>query len=196
MSNSFLSRRESLILTAVEVIDELGIQGLSTREVAKRQGMSNAVLFNHFKSKNDLLLAVLEYYTQFDASLANEVKEKNLRSQEALLYLVEGMATCYENYRSLTAISQVYDFLHYQPDLADKIKYVLSSRQQILMQVIQQGQEDGTLRQDVESRCIAEIIYGTFKLVSLNWRMSGYSFPLKERILYSVNAILDSFKTE
>jgi AcrR family transcriptional regulator len=61
-----LHRKDRLILTTIDIIDELGIQSLSTREIAKREGVSEATLFRHFKSKNDLLAAVLEYYSKFD----------------------------------------------------------------------------------------------------------------------------------
>jgi AcrR family transcriptional regulator len=58
MDNSLLHRRERIILTAIDIINELGIQGLSIREVAKREAIATSSIFSHFKSKNELILAV------------------------------------------------------------------------------------------------------------------------------------------
>ena len=51
MGDNILHRKEQLILTAIEIIDEIGIQRLTTREIAKRQQISEATIFRHFKIK-------------------------------------------------------------------------------------------------------------------------------------------------
>ena len=37
MHNNFLKRKDGIILTSVEIIDQLGVQGLTIREIASRQ---------------------------------------------------------------------------------------------------------------------------------------------------------------
>ncbi|HWQ42004.1 MAG TPA: helix-turn-helix domain-containing protein [Desulfosporosinus sp.] len=53
----------------IEVIDEQGLQGLTTREVAKKQDISESTIFKHYKSKNELILAVLDYFSQYDQAI-------------------------------------------------------------------------------------------------------------------------------
>jgi len=52
--------REALIEAALAVIDELGPQALSIREVARRAGVSHAAPYRHFTDKDDLIVAVVE----------------------------------------------------------------------------------------------------------------------------------------
>ena len=52
--------RTALLDSALEIIGELGPQGLTIREVARRAGVSHAAPYRHFTDKNALILAVVE----------------------------------------------------------------------------------------------------------------------------------------
>jgi len=53
--------RAALLDAAVEVIDEIGPQGLTIREVARRAGVSHAAPYRHFNDRDDLILTAVEH---------------------------------------------------------------------------------------------------------------------------------------
>lgn len=59
-----IERREQIVRTAAEVFGELGYVGGSLRAIADRVGASPATLIQYFGSKEGLLAAVLEDWTQ------------------------------------------------------------------------------------------------------------------------------------
>ena len=61
------ARRAEILRVALEVFTEGGYHGASTREIAARVGLSEAGLFHHFGSKQELLAAVLEARDERDA---------------------------------------------------------------------------------------------------------------------------------
>ena len=83
MDKQFFHRKDRIILTAIEIINELGIQGLSTREIARRQEISEGTLFRHYKSKNDIILAVLDDFSKYDADIFHSVELKKLKPQRS-----------------------------------------------------------------------------------------------------------------
>lgn len=193
MGNMLLHRRESLILTAIEIIDELGIQGLSVREVAKRQGISTSSLFGHFKSKNKLIHAVLDHFTQYDDVIMQSIKMKSFYSKQAIIFYIDSFYTYYENYPAITAILMELDTLRCEPDFSGRVKDILFVRSSALVQMIIEGQNAGDIRSDIGAESIADTIMGSCAVICLKWRTEKFIFPLKERVLYTLNSILDSF---
>lgn len=122
MGSNILDTKDSLIIAAIEVLDELGIQGLSTREIAKRQGVSEATLFRHYNKKSDLILAMLDFDSKYDADIMTSVRIKNLKLRESITYFINSYAEYYENYPAITSVSQAYNVLACEPALAGKVK--------------------------------------------------------------------------
>ena len=193
MAIELLDRKESVILTAIEIIDELGIQKLSTRELAKRQGISEGTLFRHFKTKNHILLAVLDYFTKYDSDIFDSVKLKKLKPKEAITFFVDSYVTYYENYPAITAMTQIYAVLSYENDLTHKINNLLDDRKKFLRQVIEDGQKAGEIRPDSDSDVLADIIIGTCGTICLTWRMGGRKFPLRDKTLLALKMVLEAF---
>ncbi|MCW2525876.1 MAG: TetR family transcriptional regulator [Pseudonocardiales bacterium] len=54
--------REHILRVALEQFAEQGYDGTSLQQIADRLGVTKAALYYHFKSKDDLLLAVLDPY--------------------------------------------------------------------------------------------------------------------------------------
>ncbi len=52
--------RESVIIEALDLLDEVGLERISTRELAKRLGVEQPSLYWHFRKKEDLLAAMAE----------------------------------------------------------------------------------------------------------------------------------------
>jgi len=56
------ARREQLLQAALELFAENGYEGTCTRRVAEHTGVTEAVLFKHFPTKQDLFEAVLQRF--------------------------------------------------------------------------------------------------------------------------------------
>lgn len=193
MRDTILHRRDRLIITTIEIIDELGIQGLSTREIAKRQDVSEGTIFRHYKNKNELLIAVLDYYAQFDEEIFNSTKLMGLSSKEAIKYLFKAMAEYYENYPAITSIMHMLDVLRYEHDLSDKVKSIVQKRNHILRQLVEEAQQRGEIKKDINCDNLSLVLSGFFRELCLKWRLEDRNFSLKEKTLLALDMLLDTF---
>src|SRR5688572_19142468 len=52
-------RREQILRTAVELFSRRGFKGTTTKEIANASGVSEAMVFRHFASKDELYAAII-----------------------------------------------------------------------------------------------------------------------------------------
>jgi len=193
MRNNLLNRKESIILTAVEIVSELGIQGLTTREIAARQGISEGTIFRHFKNKSEIFLSMLDHFSQFDMDIMDSLRIKKLQFRDAIRYYVTSYVEYYQHYPEISCIAYTYDGLMNEAVLQEKVKNVFDSRFNFIKQLINEGKKTGEVPVSVDSEGLASIIDGSFRIVLLQWRMNHYKFPLKERVLSIIDMILEAF---
>ena len=193
MREFILHRKDRLIITTIEIIDDLGIQGLSTREIAKREGVSEATLFRHYATKNDLMYAVLDYFSKFDSEIYQTTQMKGLKPKEAIIFFVSATFEYYENYPAITAIMMLMDILRYEPDLCERVNQIISSHNGYLKRLVEEAQQSGEIKATANIDFLAEQIAGLCRETCLNWRIQNKQFALKERTLSSLMMLLDAF---
>jgi AcrR family transcriptional regulator len=190
--NFYMKRKEKIILTTIEILDELGFQGLSTKEICKRQGVSEGTLYKHFRSKDEVIIGVLEYYSKFDADIKETIEIKNLTAKEGITYIITCFAEYYESYPAMTAILNSHEVFRHEAGVAHKIIEIFESRTNYITNLIEKGIKSGEIKSDVDSDSLSDIILGSCTAITLKWRMRNCSFPLKEKILTAHDHIMKS----
>ena len=192
--SKLLHTKESLILSTIEVISEHGLQGLTTREVAKRQGISESTIFKHYKSKNELILAVLEYFAQYDQAIIESLALKEFKPIAAITYFVEAYVTYYENYPEITAITLSYEGLMHELELSDVVRVIISRRINTIQSLIEEAKRQNEIAKDVDTESLADLIIGLERMVILRWRFDNYTFSLKKHTLTALRMLLGCFQ--
>lgn len=194
--SKLLHTKESLILSTIEVISEHGLQGLTTREVAKRQGISESTIFKHYKTKNELILAVLEYFSQYDQEIIESLSLKKFKPIEAITFFVEAYVTYYENYPEITAIIESYEGLMREAELSDVVYRIFTKRVNTIQSLIEEAKRQKEILKDVDPESLADLIIGLERVVLLRWRLDNYNFSLRKHTLTSLKMLLDVFKRQ
>lgn len=194
MENNILHRKQSIIFTAIDVMNDFGIQGVSTKKIAKRQGIAESTIFKHFKTKKDVILAVLDYYSQFDADIIISAQEQSNNPLEAIELFIKAYAEYYENYPAITAITVSYEAFQYQSELADKVNQMIHNRESFIEMQMEKAQTSKYITHEVDSSDLTNMILGTFLRLCLKWRINSYNFSLKEKTLANLQMIFQCFK--
>ncbi len=186
----YIKRKERIILTTIEIINELGFQGLTTKEICRRQQFSEGSLYKHFKSKDEIILGVLDYYFKFDEDIKQTMVLKKLSSKESIKFFVTRLAEFYENYPAMTAIFNSYECLRNEIGVAHKIIEIFESRTELIKHLVEEGIKTGEFKSDINSENLSDSILGFCREITLKWRMREYNFKLKERLLSTIDMVL------
>lgn len=87
---SATDRREQILDVAMQLFARQGFQGTTTRQIAGRAGVNEALIFRHFPSKEDLYWAVIERKIQ--SASPRERMQKWLESPGSDLEILSGLA--------------------------------------------------------------------------------------------------------
>ena len=191
MKKGFITRKDSMILAAIDIISESGLQGLSTKEIASKQGISESLLYKHFKSIDEVLVAVVEYFARFDIMIANTILKRDISYKEKILSTIRSFVELYENYPALAAIVLNYEPLMHYEHTKEKMKEIIENRYDFMVKIIGMGQKAGEIKEHFTPQELADIILGLTKTMTLRWKMSDYNFSLKESMLLTIEKILD-----
>lgn len=87
---SAADRREQILDVATGLFARQGFQGTTTRHIAERSGVTEALIFRHFPSKESLYWAVIE--SKMKASGARERMQQRLQAGGTDLEVLSGIA--------------------------------------------------------------------------------------------------------
>jgi len=86
-------RRSQILAAAMEVFAEHGFHGTPTRELARRAGVSEALVFQHFPTKEALISAILDHIGFEDRIQMMEEHLNRMPPREGLLRVAEHLLT-------------------------------------------------------------------------------------------------------
>lgn len=189
MKKIYLSRRESIVLTAIDIINEMGIHELSLREIAKREEISEPALYRHFRNKEAIILGVLAYYSKFDKMIINTIEERRLQGKEAILFFLKSYGEYHENYPALTAIPFSFS-LTYEPSFRQQIIKIYNTRWGAVNNYIMQGKAMGEIDKDISNEALIHAIVGLESSIILRWRLENYSFSIRDKIMEGLKVVI------
>lgn len=194
MKSSFLERKDRIILTTIDVMNEFGFHSVSTKEIAAREQITEAAIFKHFPKKNDLLLAVLDYYSKYDSDIYESIKIRNMGPIEAIIYYEEIYSSYYQSYPAITAVTASLDEMMYNKELSEKVHEIINTRINFMKEFIVKAQKNGDISDSVNADILVHVFIGTRNSIYANWRMANYSFSLKERSSQATMTLLEAFR--
>jgi AcrR family transcriptional regulator len=148
---------QALIRAAYQIIAEEGFEGLRTREVAHRVGVNIATLHYYFKSKEDLIRAVVEYLqNQFehihDPDLMSSHKDPAAKLHIEFAdvpYQVESLRT------SFVVAQELYLRSQRDPSIRVMLQVMDAHWHEYITSYLVQGVRDGVFRPDLDIEATA-----------------------------------------
>lgn len=193
MKKSFLSRKEEIILTTVTLIHEMGINQVSMKEIGKREGVSEASLYKHFKNKGELIMGVLEHYKQYDGYIYSTFqKDHDVAGNIQLFFRV--YAEYYQNYKEITSLLGACDTLLHDEAFAKVIREIDEEKFKFMTELVKTAQEDGEILDIISPKELSCILLGTFYQLIRMWRQWGYSFDLKDKVNGIISSIVEVYE--
>lgn len=190
MKFDIVKRKESIIITAIEVLYEAGINGMTIKEIATRQNISEPAIYRHFNGKNEIIKEIFRRYSIYDEVIKNTIVDNKMEGKEAIKYFCKAYAEYYQNYPEITTIMFSFDTFKYYEDINEKMKNIMEDRYNLLFSFVSKAIEKEEIPFNKSIEVLTDSIFSILWGTTFLWRMKNCSFNVKQRIILAVDNII------
>ena len=153
--------RQRILVTAADLFAEKGYAGTYVREIVEKAGVSKPVLYYYFQSKEGLFYAILEWATDVQQSVLNEIVETSGTVLDRFVYLYRRIYEGIREYQSLyhMIIGLIYGPPQGAPD------YDFSKFQVMIFNAVKQIYAEGLTAGEVREADADEIAFLVLGLI-------------------------------
>ena len=175
MKNKDFTERQIEIMDAATLrIDKFGIQELTIKNLASDLSLSEAALYRHFKSKNEILLGLLTYFIlEMNERLAVIIEDKEKQPSELLKKVFVSQLNTFVQKPAIVSVIFSEGIFQFNKDLSDKVSTMMALMQKNINALIVRGQNEGVYGKLLGADTITTIIMGSMRMVVLKWKLSG-----------------------
>jgi TetR/AcrR family transcriptional regulator, fatty acid metabolism regulator protein len=194
--NKFSERQIEIIEAATKRIDEHGIQDLTIKTLAADLNLSEAALYRHFKSKNEILLGLLTYFIeQMKDRLEVVLSNKERSPSELLKDVFNSQLKTFVQKPSIVSVIFAEGIFQFNKELSSTVTSMMELMQNHIEGIVKKGQADGSLSKLVGASTTTTIIMGGMRITVLKWKLSGHTSDLIKDGNKVLNGILTMLET-
>jgi AcrR family transcriptional regulator len=153
-------RQEQIKKAVLEIIADEGLHNLSTRNLAKRIGLTEGAIFRHFTTKRDIIKAIMDdVANDLIGALRNIVISPAKAEEKLFTYLCRNVKYLKEN-RGIT-ILLFSEATHLgDKELKEKLNQILSEQKQFIIKMIKDGIAEGVWDKNINPEDVAILYMG------------------------------------
>ncbi|GAB5401631.1 MAG: TetR/AcrR family transcriptional regulator [Aureisphaera sp.] len=168
--------RDEVLDKAKDVFWMKGYNGTSMQDLVDAMGLNRSSIYNSFGNKMELYQQSLKKYQEESGCLFDKVKEKNRNALEsvglAFLYLLDEMIHDKQD-KGCMLINCYTEMGNQDEQLRTMLEANQSRLHDTFVDLVGQGQEDGSIRKDESSDALAHYLVSAFqgfRITGLNVR--------------------------
>ena len=193
-------RREQIAQAALELIASQGLRRLSMAAVARRVGLVPSGIYRHFRSKDEILDAVLERIRQRLMENVRAAREEHADPLECLHDVLVRHIRFIREGRAIPRIIFSDDFHGGRPKLKEKVVGIFGQYSGQLADIVRRGQEQGSVRADVDPGTVAMMVFGIVLPAGILWHLTEGGFDVTRHAAQAwemlLSAIVPSNRTQ
>ena len=178
---NYSGRQIEIIQAAGKIITQTGISSLTTKRLSKEMKFSESALYRHFSGKNEIIKAMLGYLADDMDARFSSFQSSETAPLEKLKFIFTNQLDFFVQKPFFVGVIFPENLLEESNDINKGIKKIMVTRKKHLIPTIAQCQNEKLIRTDLTEEEISHILMGSFRLLTLKWRLSGFEFDITKK---------------
>ncbi len=166
-----------ILEAAITVFAEQGYFQSTIAQIAKEARVADGTIYLYFKNKDDILVQFYQYKTRQIFERFRDAVSQPATAEEKLRCLIHVHLQEFQKDRNMAIVYQAET--HQNRRLGnEQIKEMSKMYRDIISEVVELGQEEGTIRRDLYMGLVKRFINGAVDEVINSWIHSGGQYDL------------------
>ena len=193
----FTDRQIEIMEAATLRIDLHGIQELTIKNLSSDIGVSEAALYRHFKSKNDIMMGLLTYFTEeMSQRVENIISNEDRTPLERLRDVFSSQLKAFVQKPAIVSVIFAEGIFNFNKELSATVSGIMEMMHDVIESTIKEGQNDGSISSFVGASTLATIVMGSMRITVLKWKITGHKSDLIKDGTKVLNGIFKMIKKE
>ena len=177
-TNDISNRQLEIIEVSGKILIEKGIKGLTTKTVASEMNFSESAIYRHFKSKEEILIALLSLLKQnMNKRLTSEIKPQNTAAENFKAVFASQFNYFKRNPHFVVAVLSE-GLLDESEEIKRIVLQLMQNKMRILANILAQGKQNNEFTKEIPTEDLLPIILGSFRFQMLKWKLSNFQYDI------------------
>jgi AcrR family transcriptional regulator len=196
MDQQITSRQFEIIAAAGRILTTAGLGGLTIKNLAKEMKFSESAIYRHFSSKEQIIVAMLDYLAANIGVDYKKQSESKLNTEEKFtLLFTSQMEFFQENPHFIVAVFSD-GLMEESQSINDAILRIMNERMKHLRPIIQEGQNNGLFINTISENDLMHIVMGSIRLLMFKWRVGNFELNILTEGNKMIQTLLTLIKTK
>jgi AcrR family transcriptional regulator len=190
------TRKAEIIATMLGLADELGPDRLTTLALANAVGLTQAGIFRHFPTKQDLWLALAAQIAQDMTSAWDGCLATVTQPQERITGLIQVQLRQIAAHPAIPAILHSRELHTENAALRAQFVALMTQFQTLLVETLAEGRATGVFRADLAPKDAAILVISLVQGLAIRWSLGQRVFSLEDEGSRLLACQLDLFRPQ
>lgn len=173
-------RREQIAEAAMSLVANQGLRRLSVAAVARRVGIVPSGIYRHFKSKDEILDAVLDRIEERLLANVREAREENADPVECLKGVLMRHIRLIREGKIISIPRMIFseDVYTGNPGRKQRVLQILRGYENEIGQIVRLGQSQGRIRPELDVEAVTMMLFGIIVPAGILWHLTEGGFDV------------------
>ncbi|HFS67706.1 MAG TPA: TetR/AcrR family transcriptional regulator [Flavobacteriia bacterium] len=132
-------RKEEIKLAVLKIIREEGIKSISTKNLAKYTNLSEGAIFRHFKSKRDIIIAIIDDVAKDMIGNLEKIATSSIEPKQRLFDFLCSHIQYLTTHQGITILLFTEASQQNDTQMIEKLNHIFNTQRKLVAKILEAG---------------------------------------------------------
>ena len=174
------SRQFEIIQASGKILINKGVTGLTIKALAAEMGFVESALYRHFKSKEDILILMIQYLQQNVQDRIEPIAHSDENPVQKIKMIFESQVRFLNENRHFVIAMMSEGLLDESDGIKNEAIKLFLYKMPIIYRLLTEGIEQQLITPIISTEAMLHFLIGGFRTLIFRWKMTGFLLDVEK----------------